>query len=83
MRTMPTILREGPYRFYFVSGDRNEPLHMHVRRDKNVAKFWLDPVRLASGGGFSAVELRRVERVRINSRTKLVEGWHGNFNAED
>ncbi len=80
---MPTILREGPYRFYFVSGDRNEPLHVHVRRDKNVAKFWLGPVRLASGGGFSAVELRRVERVILNNRTKLVEGWHGNFNSED
>ena len=80
---MPTILREGPYRFYFVSGDRNEPLHVHVRRDKNVAKFWLGPVRLASGGGFSAVELRRIERVILNNRTKLVEGWHGNFNAED
>ena len=80
---MPTILREGPYRFYFVSGDRNEPLHVHVRRDKNVAKFWLEPVRLANGGGFSPVELRRVERARIDNRRRLVEGWHANFSAED
>ena len=80
---MPTIRREGPYRFYFVSGDRNEPLHVHVRRDKHVAKFWLDPVRLASGGGFTPVELRRIERVIINNREELVEGWHGNFSSED
>lgn len=80
---MPTILREGPYRFYFVSGDRNEPLHVHVRRDRNVAKFWLDPVRLASGGGFSDVELRRIERVTLNNRRELVEGWHDNFRVDD
>ena len=78
---MPTILREGPYRFYFVSGDRNEPLHIHVRRDRSVAKFWLEPVRLANGGSFSAVELRRIESVIMEHRRQLVEGWHGNFSA--
>ena len=76
---MPTILRQGPYRFYFVSGDRDEPLHVHVRRDRDVAKFWLEPVRLASGGGFSSAELRRIERVIIEHQNEFVEGWHGNF----
>jgi hypothetical protein len=27
---MPTILRIGPYRFFFYAGDRNEPQHIHV-----------------------------------------------------
>lgn len=44
---MPTILRVGPYRFFFYSGDGREPPHIHVERDSGVAKFWLDPVRLA------------------------------------
>ena len=30
---MPTILREGPYRFFFYASDREEPLHVHVERD--------------------------------------------------
>ncbi len=76
---MPTVLRQGPYRFYFVSGDRGEPLHVHVRRDKDVAKFWLEPVRMAKGGEFSATELRRIERVIIEHQSELVEAWHGNF----
>lgn len=42
---MPTVLRSGPYRFYFYAGDRAEPLHVHVERDDAEAKFWLDPVR--------------------------------------
>ena len=44
---MPTVLRSGPYRFYFYSSDDGEPLHVHVAKDLLKAKFWLDPVRLA------------------------------------
>lgn len=42
---MPTVLRDGPYRFYFVSSDRDEPSHIHVRTHSGFAKFWLDPER--------------------------------------
>ncbi len=38
---MPTILRIGPYRFFFYAGDRDEPQHVHVERDDRIAKFWL------------------------------------------
>ena len=27
---MPTVLRIGPYRFYFYSLDPNEPPHIHI-----------------------------------------------------
>ena len=43
---MPTVLREGPYRFFFYASDRVEPPHVHVRRENRVGKFWLDPVQL-------------------------------------
>lgn len=39
---MPTVLRTGPYRIFFYAGDRDEPPHVHVERDANIAKFWLD-----------------------------------------
>ena len=44
---MPTVLRSGPYRFYFYSHEPNEPPHVHVDRDDLSAKFWLQPVGLA------------------------------------
>jgi len=44
---MPTVLRSGPYRFYFYSHEPNEPPHIHVDRDDLSAKFWLNPVQLA------------------------------------
>lgn len=49
---MPTVLRVGPYRFFFYSGDGGEPPHIHVERDQYVAKVWLDPVRLGAAAVF-------------------------------
>ncbi|MEK6285448.1 MAG: DUF4160 domain-containing protein [Acidobacteriota bacterium] len=43
---MPTVFRTGPYRFFFYAGDRDEPQHIHVERDADIAKFCLDPVIL-------------------------------------
>lgn len=50
-------LRIGSYRFFFYSGDRDEPRHVHVERDDMLAKFRLDPVRLQKSGGFAGNEI--------------------------
>ncbi len=76
---MPTVLRVGPYRFFFFSGDRGEPVHVHVERDDNVAKFWLDPVRLQTSGGFNAAELRRIQRIIEENGNTLIKGWNEYF----
>jgi len=57
---MPTVLRVGAYRFFFYAGDRDEPVHIHVERDDKIAKFWLDPVRLQSSGGFTRLEVTKI-----------------------
>ena len=31
---MPVVLRDGPYPFFFYSGDRDGPQHVHVAREK-------------------------------------------------
>lgn len=58
---MPTVLRTGPYRFYFYSHKPNEPPHVHADRDDLSAKFWLVPVSLVHNRGFG----ERVAEVRI------------------
>lgn len=55
---MPTVLRSGPYRFYFYAGDRAEPPHVHVERDDRECKFWLEPVGLARNHGLARKELK-------------------------
>jgi hypothetical protein len=79
---VPTVFREGPYRLFFYSADRNEPVHVHVERDADRAKFWLDPVRLARSGGFAAAELRDVERLVVANRQRLMEKWNEYFSSD-
>jgi hypothetical protein len=77
---MPTVLRVGPYRFYFYSHDLiNEPPHVHIDRDELSAKFWLNPVALARNLGFSASELRKVERIVSEHQSELLERWHREY----
>lgn len=79
---MPTILRTGPYRIYFWSHETDEPPHVHVDRDAQSAKFWLTPVAVATNLGFSARELRQVERVIEEHQEHLLEAWHGHFRTQ-
>jgi hypothetical protein len=76
---MPTVLRVGPYRFFFYSGDGDEPEHVHVERDDRVAKFWLEPIRLERSGGFGRTELQSIQRIVAEHRSRLVEAWHDYF----
>jgi hypothetical protein len=80
---VPTVHREGPYRFFFYSADRNEPPHVHVERDAQRAKFWLDPVRLARSGGFGAAELQHLERLVIAREHLFLRAWNEYFTVTD
>ncbi|CAN5397040.1 DUF4160 domain-containing protein [soil metagenome] len=73
---MPTILYSGPYRFFFYSIDCHEPPHVHVERDKNVAKIWLTPIRVQSTGGFRRSEINRILGVTEENLEDLLRGWH-------
>jgi hypothetical protein len=78
---MPTVLRSGPYRFYFYSHEPNEPPHVHVDRDDLSAKFWLDPIALARNFGFNARELGVLYGIIVKHQQQLLEAWHGYFGA--
>ena len=76
---MPTVFRSGPYRMFFYAGDREEPAHIHVERDRSEAKFWLDPIRLARSYGFSASELNRIELLIAENQQLLLDKWNEFF----
>ncbi len=76
---MPTVLRDGPYSFVFFSSDKNEPPHIHVKRDNLIAKFWLSPVSLAYNKGFKEHEVKQITQLVIKHRQKLLEAWNEFF----
>ncbi len=76
---MPTILRVAGFRFFFYSLEGSEPPHIHVEHGDKVAKFWLDPVRLAESYGFRTHELDRVRLTVIEHRFSFLEAWNAHF----
>jgi hypothetical protein len=73
---MPTILRIGPYRFYFYSNEKGEPPHIHVQRERFLAKFWLTPIALAGSKRFASHELRVIQEHVEENREIFLEAWN-------
>ena len=78
---MPTVLRSGPYRFFFYSNDGHEPVHVHIERDDRKAKFWLGPLVLQSSAGLSRAELNAIQRLLVQHHALLLQSWHDYFGA--
>ena len=75
---MPTIFIEG-YKFRFYSSDINEPPHVHVIRDNNVAKIWLQPVVVEYNHGYNQPTLNRILKLTRQNQDKLLEAWNDHF----
>ena len=76
---MPTVLRVDGYRFFFYANERGEPRHIHVQRERMLAKFWLQPVGLAGSSGFAAHELKKLVGLVSGHRQVFVEAWNEFF----
>jgi hypothetical protein len=76
---MPTVLQDGPYSLVFFSSDKGEPPHVHVKRDRRIAKFWIGPVVLAKNLGFPGHELNAIARNVARHELILLEAWHEYF----
>lgn len=72
---MPTVMRIGPYRFFFYSNAGNEPRHIHVESGDGEAKFWLLPVALATNHGFRARELHDIAQMVTEHEAEFVRAW--------
>jgi len=55
------------------------PPHIHVQRERMVAKFWLDPVALQKAGGFKAKELNKIAKLVQEYRDEFLEQWYEFF----
>jgi hypothetical protein len=75
----PTILRFGPYRFYFNSREETR-MHVHVEAGGGMAKFWLEPiVALATYANFDSGELHTIEQIVQERQDEFKARWHKHF----
>jgi hypothetical protein len=76
-RLMPSIPDiPGPYRFFFYSFDCTEPVHVHVERERDACKFWIDPISLATNRGFAAKELNQIRRLISEHSGAIRHAWN-------
>ncbi len=81
---MPVIFFLEGFKFFFFSneGDPREPMHVHVRKDSNLAKFWLHPeVRLADCYGFSPKQLNKIAKIIDNRKAEIEAAWNEHFES--
>ena len=76
---MPTILLTQGFRFFFFSQEGNEPPHIHVEHGDKVAKYWLNPVELASSEGFRSHEMKKLRMLVIEHKVLFLEKWNEHF----
>ena len=79
---MPTVFRQDGCRFFFYSneGDPREPVHVHVMRDENEAKFWVVPeVGLAYNYGFSRRTLSMLADLLAERAEDIIDAWNDHF----
>lgn len=79
---MPKVFDWNGYRFHFFSNEGNprEPVHVHVTRNRDTAKFWIKPeVSLSYNKGFGAKVLSQLVSV-IEDRVEEIESaWNDHF----
>ena len=79
---MPSIFVFKGCKFFFYSneGEPREPLHVHVRRERKIAKFWLDPeLEVAYSNGFSPSELNELLKVAGQRSDEIRRFWDEHF----
>jgi Domain of unknown function (DUF4160) len=76
---MPVIYRYHGFVFFFYSSDRQERMHVHVRKGDGVAKYWLNPVDLFKSSGFRSTELREIREIIEQNHEIFIEQWNRYF----
>ncbi len=74
-----TRCRPSGYRFFIYSNEGHEPPHIHVQKAEGLAKFWLNPISLASTTGFQQKQLNDIEEIIQKHHAELLEAWNDYF----
>lgn len=76
---MPIIFKFFGFAFLFYSND-HEPIHVHVVKGQQKAKFSIFPVQLIENKGLSKSELKLVEAIIEENQEIIAEHWNKFFN---
>lgn len=72
---MPKLFEDSGFTFRFYAADLDEPIHVHIEKDGYEAKFWVNPIACADGGGLGSRELRRIAQIIAARQWEIVNKW--------
>ncbi len=75
---MPTIFIFFGFRFMFYSND-HEPVHVHIFKDGNEAKYNVTGIELIYNHGFKKRELALIESLIEENEEIIIERWKAHF----
>lgn len=78
---MPTLLRFGPWRFFFYSEEGDEPAHVHVEEGNKAAKVWLHNCEFARSRNFRGHELSTIRKMVATHKQEFMEAWNVYFDS--
>ena len=76
---MPRVFEWKGWRFEFYSLDRDEPPHIHVRKDRKEAKIWLERLQVVRNKRCTDKELKELLDVVALHQQEFLEKWHEHF----
>ena len=79
---MPVIFRIRGFKFFFYSneGTPREPIHVHVGKNNDEAKFWVAPtVSVAYNDGYDAKTLRELLEIVEENKSLIERAWNDFF----
>jgi hypothetical protein len=77
----PTVLRDGPFRFFFFSREESR-MHVHVSPPDGEAKFWLKPdVELATQTGLAVHVVNEAKQLVEEHLQEIIDAWNKHFSG--
>ncbi|MCT0225754.1 DUF4160 domain-containing protein [Synechococcus sp. CS-1328] len=78
---LPTVFRDGEFRFFFFSREESR-MHIHVSHRDGEAKFWLSPsIELARNIGLSSSKIKDAERLAVSRQQEIIDAWNNDFGS--
>lgn len=80
-KTMSTIFVFFGFRFMFYSND-HEPIHVHVIKDGNEAKYNVSPLTQIYNHGFKKHDIALIESIISENEAVIIDRWKEFFNQK-
>lgn len=60
--------------------DDHEPIHVHIEKDGNMAKYNIEPIKQVNNWGFKKNEINEIETIVVEKSDMIIKKWKSYFN---